>query len=131
MKRFQNSLENARQRSTWPINTAQVIAVEAAVGVRETIADKPTPPLQPPKPPVSAWVDSGSIGEGPNHSNFSHQSLVKTLGIQRKPRKATFIEVAFDPKYKTGPQENREKGNKLLGQNSVEIQYMLLARKNF
>ena len=30
----------------------------------------------------------GSIGEGSNHSNFSHQSSVKILGIQRKPRKA-------------------------------------------
>ena len=33
------------------------------------------------------------------------------------PKKTTnshFIEVAFDPKYKTGPQKNREKGNKLL-----------------
>ena len=31
----------------------------------------------------------GSIGEGSNHSNFSHRSSVKILGIQRKPRKAT------------------------------------------
>ena len=31
----------------------------------------------------------GSIGEGSNHSNFLHQSSVKILGIQRKPRKAT------------------------------------------
>ena len=31
----------------------------------------------------------GSIGEGSNHSNFSHQSSVKILGIERKPRKTT------------------------------------------
>ena len=30
----------------------------------------------------------GSIGEGPNHSNFSDRSAVRILGIQRKPRKA-------------------------------------------
>ena len=30
----------------------------------------------------------GSIGEGPNHSNFSDRSSVRILGIQRKPRKA-------------------------------------------
>ena len=30
----------------------------------------------------------GSIGEGPNHSNFSDRSTVRILGIQRKPRKA-------------------------------------------
>ena len=29
----------------------------------------------------------GSIGEGPNNSNFSDQSSVKILGIRRKPRK--------------------------------------------
>ena len=28
----------------------------------------------------------GSIGEGPNHSNFSDRSSVRILGIQRKPR---------------------------------------------
>ena len=31
----------------------------------------------------------GSIGEGPNHSNFSDQSSVRILGIERKPRKTT------------------------------------------
>ena len=31
----------------------------------------------------------GSIGEGPNHSNFSDRSSVRILGIERKPRKAT------------------------------------------
>ena len=31
----------------------------------------------------------GSIGEGSNHSNYSDQSSVKILGIQRKARKAT------------------------------------------
>ena len=30
----------------------------------------------------------GSIGEGPNHSNFSDRSSDRILGIQRKPRKA-------------------------------------------
>ena len=30
----------------------------------------------------------GSIGGGPNHSNFSDRSSVRILGIQRKPRKA-------------------------------------------
>ena len=33
------------------------------------------------------WL-KGSIGEGSKLSNFSHQSSVKILGIQRKPRKA-------------------------------------------
>ena len=31
----------------------------------------------------------GSIGEGPNHSNFSDRSSVRILGIERKPRKTT------------------------------------------
>ena len=31
----------------------------------------------------------GSIGEGPNHSNYSDQSSVRILGIERKPRKTT------------------------------------------
>ena len=31
----------------------------------------------------------GSIGEGPNQTNFSDQSSVRTLGIERKPRKPT------------------------------------------
>ena len=30
----------------------------------------------------------GSIGEGPNNSNFSDRSSVRILGIERKPRKA-------------------------------------------
>ena len=32
-----------------------------------------------------ALVESGSIGEGPNHSNYSDQSSVRILGIRRKP----------------------------------------------
>ena len=55
----------------------------------------------------------GSIGEGPSHSNFSDRSSVRILGIERKPRKTTSSEVARDQKYKTGPQEKREKENKL------------------
>ena len=31
----------------------------------------------------------GSIGEGPNQTNYSDQSSVRILGIQRKPRKDT------------------------------------------
>ena len=31
----------------------------------------------------------GSIGEGPNHSNYSDRSSVRILGIERKPRKTT------------------------------------------
>ena len=31
----------------------------------------------------------GSIGEGPNHSNFSDRSSARILGIERKPRKTT------------------------------------------
>ena len=30
----------------------------------------------------------GSVGEGPNQTNYSDQSSVRILGIQRKPRKA-------------------------------------------
>ena len=33
---------------------------------------------------------------------------------RKKTTKNYFIEVACDPKYKTGPQKNQEKGNKLL-----------------
>ena len=35
-----------------------------------------------------AWL-KGSIGEGPNQMNYSDQSSVRILGIQRKPRKNT------------------------------------------
>ena len=71
----------------------------------------------------------GSIGEGPNHSNYSDRSSVRILGIERKLRsefleskenhekhrreKNHFNEAAVDPKYKKGPHERREKGNKL------------------
>ena len=72
------------------------------------------------------WL-KGSIGEGSKLSNFSHQSSVKILGIERKPKfleskenhekhrreKNHFNEAAFDPKYKKGPHEWKEKGNKL------------------
>ena len=54
------------------------------------------------KPAYNAKL-KGSIGQGPNHSNFSDQSSVTILGIQRKPRKATSSK-----------------------QHSVKIQYILL-----
>ena len=38
---------------------------------------------------LSAAKLKGSIGEGPNHSNFSDRSSVRILGIHRKPRKGT------------------------------------------
>ena len=37
---------------------------------------------------VAAPELKGSIGKGPNHSNFSDRNSVRILGIQRKPRKA-------------------------------------------
>ena len=44
--------------------------------------------------------------------------------------KSHSIEVAFDPLYKKGPQENREKGNTLFGHNSVRINETLLECNN-
>ena len=64
----------------------------------------------------------GSIGEGPNHSNYSDQSSVRMLSEfleseenheKHRREKNHFNEAAFDPKYKKGPPEMREKGNKL------------------
>ena len=31
----------------------------------------------------------GSVGEGPNQTNYSDRSSVRILGIERKPRKTT------------------------------------------
>ena len=31
----------------------------------------------------------GSVGEGPNQTNYSDRSSIRILGIQRKPRKGT------------------------------------------
>ena len=50
---------------------------------------------------------------------------------KHRREKNHFNEAAFDPKYKKGPQEWKEKGNKLhwgseFGQYSVKIQYILL-----
>ena len=39
-----------------------------------------------PRSPCGAGL-KGSIGEGPNHSNYSDQSSVRILGIERKPFK--------------------------------------------
>ena len=57
----------------------------------------------------------GSIGEGSNHSNFSHQSSVKILGIQRKPRKApsrkkTLQRSGSRPKIQEGAARKERKG---------------------
>ena len=45
----------------------------------------------------------GSIGEGPNQTNYSDRSSVRILGIEKKITKKHFIEVACDPKYNKGP----------------------------
>ena len=60
-------------------NTAKAEGEEVSEAVQETAELAVEKPLKL----------KGSIGEGSNHSNFSHQSSVKILGIQRKPRKAT------------------------------------------
>ena len=59
------------------------------------------------------WVERfGRRGTEPNvlfRSEFGQNSWNR-----KKTTKNYFIEVACDPKYKTGPQKNQEKGNKLL-----------------
>ena len=57
----------------------------------------------------------GSIGEGPNHSNYSDQSSVRILGIQRKPRKAPSRKKPLQrsgsrPKIQEGAARKERKG---------------------
>ena len=57
------------------------------------------------------WL-TGSIGEGPNHSNYSDHSSVRILGIRRKLRtneNQNSEKTTNDPLYNKGPQKNREK----------------------
>ena len=57
----------------------------------------------------------GSIVEGPNHSNYSDQSSVRILGIQRKPRKAPSRKKPLQrsgsrPKIQEGAARKERKG---------------------
>ena len=62
----------------------------------------------------------GSIGDGPNHSNYSDQSSVRILGIRRKPE---FLESVENHEN-----QNSEKATNdpLSGQNSVRMKEILL-----
>ena len=65
--------------------------------------------------PMSLPKLKGSIGEGSNHSNFSHQSSVRILGIQRKPRKAParkkpLRRSGIRPKIQEGAARKERKG---------------------
>ena len=64
--------------------------------------------------PSSPWL-KGSVGEGPNHSNFSDRSSVRILGIQRKPRKAPsrkkpLQRSSIRPKIQEGAARKERKG---------------------
>ena len=60
----------------------------------------------------------GSIGEGPKQTNYQigvRSEFLESKENHEKHRreKNRFNEAAFDPKYKKGPHEWKEKGNKL------------------
>ena len=66
----------------------EVARLEARFGAVESdvspvVSDDPLIRLQ------SASKLKGSVGEGPNQTNYSDRSSVRILGIQRKPRKGT------------------------------------------
>ena len=57
----------------------------------------------------------GSIGEGPNQTNYSDRSSVRILGIQRKPRKAPSRKKPLQrsgsrPKIQEGAARKERKG---------------------
>ena len=57
-------------------------------------------------------VESGSRGEGPNHSNYSDQSSVRVrsefLESVENHENQNLEKATNDPLYKKGPQKNRE-----------------------
>ena len=112
--------------------TSGTAAKSPATGGLAFAADAPALAVAAPSKPKlkparwsATWVERfGRRGTEPNElfkSEFGQNSwnLKKTTKSQnswnrKKTTKNHFIEVAFDPNYKTGPQKNREKGNKLL-----------------
>ena len=58
-------------------------------------------------------ISESEISESGNIRNFKH-SESQNYWNRKKTTKSYFIEVVGDLKYKTGPQKNQEKGNKLL-----------------